>query len=43
VDTHVIVHIIQNLEAIYRHYDPQNSGKIDYRAFIEKLLFSSTS
>lgn len=36
VDTH-------NLDGIYRHYDPENSGKIDYRIFIEKLLFGSGS
>lgn len=34
---------IQNINEIFENYDPQNSGKIDYRTFIENLLFKDES
>ena len=30
----------QDLDKVYSAYDPQNTGKIDYRNFIENFLFS---
>lgn len=35
--------LIKDLDSVYRHYDPENTGKIDYRNFIENLLFTEKS
>lgn len=33
----------QDIDSLYKHYDPENTGKIDYRYFIESLLFQQKS
>lgn len=33
----------KNLNEIFEYYDPEKTGKIDYRNFIENLLFKDNS